>query len=84
MPAIVILIVCIAWMLSVVDGICIAANDKRKGRGAFKILSDKKDGALDEYAKKNDVYYNRKYGLVEEHFNYDGTPKYPGAKPLPR
>lgn len=84
MVAIILFIVLIAWIISVADGMCVAANDKRRGREAFKELQEKTPARLNEYAKKNNAYYNSKYGMVEEHFNYDGTPKYPGAKPLPR
>ena len=70
-------------LLSTASGASITAADQRKGREAAERQRQNTNRLLDETAKKQNVYYNRTCNIFEKDFNYDGSPKHPGAKRLP-
>jgi len=62
----------------------VVKNDRAAGEAAFQGLKRNRDITMDKIAKDDDIYYNRVIHTFERGFHYDGTAKYPGAKPLPR
>jgi len=73
--AVLLFIIVVIWIVSVADGIGIAANDKRKGREAFEEAKRNTQKKMDAWAKEQNVYYTGWMTLTDHKRNYDGTPK---------